>query len=197
MIHLHRPGDSILHRAPASLKLATLVVASLVLSLAPQSVWSIGGALLLVCALYALARFPAEVLVAEIRRISGIALVLGVLLWLFASPAVAWISTGRVVALVLLAALLTLTTRMTDLLGVLRRMTAPVRRIGVDPDAVAMTLSLAVTMIPVVQGFADQVRDAQRARDARLGVRWVVPLLVRALRHADDVGDALAARGLG
>ena len=26
---------------------------------------------------------------------------------------------------------------------------------------------------------------------------WLAPLLVLALRHADDVGDALAARGMG
>ncbi|MFP3607054.1 hypothetical protein, partial [Paraburkholderia sp. SIMBA_053] len=63
--------------------------------------------------------------------------------------------------------------------------------------AVALTISLTITTIPVIAGFAERVRDASRARDVRLGVRAVVPLFVLALRHADDVGDALAAPGLG
>lgn len=196
MIQLYRAGNSILHRCPAGSKLAALVAAALGLSVIPQSGWSIGVALLAVCALYAVARLPLMVLVAELRRVSGLVVVLGAALWIFSGPEAAWVSTARVVCLILLAALLTLTTRMGDLLEVLRRMLAPLRRAGVDTEAVAMTLSLTIAMIPVVQGFAAQVRDAQRARGARLGIRWIVPLMVRTLRHADDVGDALAARGL-
>jgi biotin transport system permease protein len=101
-----------------------------------------------------------------------------------------------VVALLLLAELVTRTTRMGDLLEVFRSIARPLRRMGVDPDAVALTLSLTIAMIPVIAGFAVQVRDAQRARGVRLGPRAVLPLLVLTLKHADDVGDALAARGL-
>ncbi len=60
-----------------------------------------------------------------------------------------------------------------------------------------MAVSLTLTMVPVVAGLAQRVRDAERARGVRLGVRSVVPLLVLTLRHADQVGDALAARGVG
>ena len=75
-------------------------------------------------------------------------------------------------------------------------MLRPLHRLGVDADAVAMTISLTLTMIPVVAGFARAVREAQRARGVRPGLRTTVPLMVRTLRHADEVGDALAARGL-
>lgn len=196
MIQLHRPGTSILHRMPAGAKLAGLAVAALALSLFPHDAWSIGIALSAVCALYAVARLPLRVLAGEVWRLRWLILVLGVALWIFLGPLAAWISTGRVLALVLLAGLLTITTPMGAMLGVLRRMLAPFGRFGVDVDAVSMTLSLTITMIPVVAGFAEQIRDAERARGVRLGIRGVVPLLVRTLRHADDVGDALAARGL-
>jgi len=197
MIPLYRPGSSVFHRAPAAAKLAFFAVAALVLSLYPHDPWSIGIALLGVCGLYGVARLPMRVLAAEVWRLRWFVLVLAGALVVFVSPAAAWISTGRVVALLLLAGLLTLTTRMSALLDVLRGLLRPFRRVGVNPEAVAMTISLTITMIPVVAGFADRVREAGRARGVRLGPRAVVPLLVLALRHADDVGDALAARGIG
>lgn len=196
MIQLYRPGSSFLHRLPAGAKLAGLAIAAIALSLYPHDAVSIGIALLAVCGLYLAARLPLRVLGAEIWRLRWLILVLGGALWIFMGPLTAWISTARVTALVLLAALLTITTPMGELLDTLRRLLAPLRRFGVDADAMSMTVSLTITMIPVVAGFAAQIRDAQRARGVRLGIRGVVPLLVRVLRHADDVGDALAARGL-
>ncbi|WP_341957768.1 energy-coupling factor transporter transmembrane protein EcfT [Microbacterium sp. LWH13-1.2] len=196
MIQMYRPGASIVHRMPAGTKLATFAALAIGLSAYPHDAWSVGVAVSGVCALFALARLPLRVLAAEVWRLRVLVLVLGAALWIFVSPLAAWISSARVLSLVLLASLLTITTRMGDLLGVLQRMLSPLRRLGLDADAVSMTISLTITMIPVVASFAHEVRDAQRARGVRQGVRGVVPLLVRTLRHADDVGDALAARGL-
>lgn len=197
MIQLYRPGSSIVHRAPAAVKLAVLAFAALCLSLYPHDALSIGIALSIACALYGIARLPVRVLLAEVWRLRWIVLILSAALIVFVSPVAAWISAGRVVALLLLASLLTLTTRMSALLEVLGGLLRPLRRLGVDPEVVAMTISLTVTMIPVVAGFADRVREAGRARGVRLGPRAVVPLLVQVLRHADEVGEALAARGIG
>lgn len=197
MIQLYRPGSSLVHRAPAGLKLALLAAVALLLSLVPLTAVSVAVALGCACALFLLARFSPRIVIEELWRMRWLVLLLGVALAVFVSPSTAWISTGRVVTILLTASLLTLTTRMSDLLAVLHRLLSPLRRVGVDADAVAMTLSLTLTMIPVVAGFADRVREAQRARGVKLGVRAAVPLLVLALRHADDVGDALAARGIG
>lgn len=197
MIQLYRAGDSPVHRMPAGAKLAVLAAVALTLSAVPVDAVGIAVALLSVCMLYAVARMPVRVLLVEIWRLRWIVIVLGSALWVFVDATTAWISTGRVAALLLLAALLTLTTRTGEMLAVLRRVLRPAHRLGLDVESVSMTVSLAITMIPVVAGFAAQVRDAQRARGVRLGIRWAIPLMVRTLRHADDVGDALAARGLG
>ncbi|WP_435745289.1 CbiQ family ECF transporter T component [Microbacterium sp. PMB16] len=197
MIQLYLPGTGVIHRAPAGLKLAVLAVIALALSLLPLDAAGTAVVLLGVFALYGLGGLTLRVLVAELWRLRGLVVVLAAALAIFVSPVAAWISTGRVIALLLLASLLTLTTRMSELLDVLHRLLRPLRRFGVDPDAVAMTISLTITMIPVVAGFAERVREAGRARGVRLGVRTVVPLLVLTLRHADEVGDALAARGIG
>lgn len=196
MIRLYRPGTSVLHLMPAGPKLAAFAVVVLIVSVYPHDVWSIGGILLGVGLLFGVARLPVRLLAVEVWRLRWLIIVLGAALWIFVSPITAWISTARVVALVLMASVLTITTRTGDLLTVLQRLLGPLRRWGVDADAVAMTISLTLTMIPVVAGFAEQIRQAQRARSVRLGVGVIVPLLVRTLRHADVVGDALAARGL-
>lgn len=196
MIQMYRPGASVVHRMAASAKLTIFAALAIALSAYPHDAWSAGVSVIGVCALFALARLPLRVLGAEAWRLRWLVLVLGAALWIFVSPLAAWVSTARVISLVLLASLLTITTRMGDLLGVLHRMLRPLRRFGVDADAVSLAISLTITMIPVVASFAHEVRDAQRARGVRLGFRGVVPLLVRTLRHADDVGDALAARGL-
>ena len=196
MIQSYRPGASIVHRMSAGPKLVLFAALALVSSAYPHDGWSVTVSLVVVCTLYLVAGLPVRVLIAEIWRLRWLVLVLGTALWIFVSPLTAWISTSRVASLLLLAALLTITTRMGDLLAFLHRMLRPLRRLGVDADAVAMTISLTLTMIPVVAGFARAVREAQRARGVRPGLRTTVPLMVRTLRHADEVGDALAARGL-
>lgn len=190
-------GAGLLHRVPPGPKLAGLAVAALALTMVPQGPISIAVCLVAVIALYPIAGVPLAAAGTELWRLRAVLVVLAVALAVFVSPVAAWVSTGRVAALLLLAALLTLTTRMSDLLAVLQRLLRPVRRVGIDPEAVSMAVSLTVTMVPVVAGFAQRVRDAERARGVRLGVRGVVPLLVLTLRHADQVGDALAARGVG
>lgn len=196
MILLYQPGQSVVHRLAAGVKLGALAVLALIVSLAPQTALSIGVSLLLTGGLYLLAGVGLRVLGRELWRMRWVVLVLGAALFVFVGPLTAWLNTGRVVTIVLLASLLTLTTPMDELLGVVRRLLVPLRRVGVDADAVSLTVALTITMIPVVAGYAAQVGEAQRARGVRLGPRGVVPLMVRTLRHADEVGDALAARGL-
>lgn len=196
MIQTYIPGSSVVHRMPAAAKLALFALLAVTLAAYPHDAASIGVALAGVCALYLVAGIPFATLVVEVRRLRWLILILGIGLWVFVSPLIAWINTARVVALVLLATLLTVTTRMESLLGVLHRLLTPLGRFGIDPRTVSMTIALALTMVPTVARFSTEVRDAASARGIRLGTRWIVPLLVRTLRHADDVGDALAARGL-
>lgn len=197
MIQSPPHGTGVLSRVPAGPKLAGLAIAALALTLFPHGPVSIAVCLAVVLALYPIGGVPLSAAATELWRLRAVLLVLAIALAVFVSPVAAWVSTGRVTVLLLLAALLTLTTRMSDLLVVLQRLLRPLRRVGIDPEAVSMAVSLTLTMVPVVAGFAQRVRDAERARGVRLGVRGVVPLLVMTLRHADQVGDALAARGVG
>ncbi|MEJ7705163.1 MAG: energy-coupling factor transporter transmembrane component T [Geodermatophilaceae bacterium] len=98
---------------------------------------------------------------------------------------------------VALAGLVTLTTRVSAMLDVVEALLGPLGRFGVRPDRVGLVLALAVRGVPVIAGIAGTVRDAHRARGSTVAP-WavLVPVVVRVLRHADSLGDALAARGV-
>lgn len=195
MIALFLPGHSLLHRAPAGAKLAGIVVLALLISLWPHTGITIAIAGLLVVGLYALALFPPSVLLGQLWLAKWVVVLMVATQLVFLTPWDALLNTVRVVSIVLLAGLLTLTTRSEALLTALEAALKPFERLGVDARRVGLTLSLTISMLPVVADIARRVREAQQARGVRIGFRAVVPILVLALRHADDVADALSARG--
>lgn len=196
MISLYRAGASPLHRLPAGAKLAGMAVLALGISLWPHTPVTAAVSLALVFALFAAGAFGPREWARQVWALRWIAAFMIVTQLIFLGPVPAFTNTVRVASVVLLAALLTLTTRTDDLLATVERALRPLARIGVDPWRAAFTLALTVALVPVVADFARRIRDAQRARGVRLGYRAVLPLLVMSLRHADDVADALSARGI-
>jgi biotin transport system permease protein len=197
VISLYLPGDSPLHRMATGPKFVAFAAVTLMLSLLPSGVWTIVTADAVVAVAYFLSQVGARELGRQLFSIRWVAAIMLLPQLLFLTPLAAVSTTSRVVAVILLAALVTLTTRMPDLLDATERALAPLRRFGVDPNSIGLLLALTITAIPVIRGFASTIREAQRARGARtrLGT-FAVPLLVMSLMHADDVADALTARGV-
>jgi biotin transport system permease protein len=154
-------------------------------------------ALAVVLALHPLGRVPGRAVLVMVRPLLWVLVPLSVFQVIVAGPARAAVVVGVILALVLLANLVTLTTRTTDLIDVVVTLCRPLRVLGVDPVQVGLLLNLAIRCVPLVIGLATEVRDAQRARGLESSPRAVVvPLLVRALRRADELGEALVARGV-
>lgn len=196
MIALYRPGRGLLHRASAGVKIAGLAASAVVVTVGVHDLTSAGVAVSATVALFLITGFDASTVMREIWRLRWLILVLGGALAIFVSPTIAIVSTSRVVVLMLLASLLTLTTPVRALLDALHRMLSPFRVFGVNADAIALTILLALTLVPFVADVVGQVREANAARGVRTGRHLLLPVLVRILRHADEVGDALTARGL-
>lgn len=198
MIGLYQPGDSMLHRLPAGAKLLLLllsIVAATIVVRTPIQV-VIAGAV--VAGLFALAGVSWRVVLAQLRPMVWMLLVIGVFQVLTASLDRAVVVCGLLLISVALAALVTLTTRVTEMLDAVTRALEPLRKVGVDTERIGLMLALAIRCVPVLAGIVRDVAEARRAR----GMQWsmtalVTPVLVRALRTADDMGDALAARGVG
>lgn len=197
MIALYRPGTSLVHRSPAWLKLLTL--AGLVLGISFTGTWwpGIAAAWGIVVLGYLLAGLGVRELLRQVLLIRWLVLVMAVTQLVFLTVPDALANTLRVVSVIVLAALLTLTTRMGDLLDTLQAGLEPLQRVGVQTAQIGLTIALAVTSIPVIAGLAGQLRDAQLARTGKLRpAAFVVPLLVLSLKHADELADALRARGV-
>ena len=195
-IGLYLPGASVLHRAPAGAKLVALVLAGAA-SVFLDEVWQLVVALGVVTVGYGVAGIPLRTAVAQLRPLVWVAGVAAVFHVLVNGWERAVVVLGVIALLVLLAALVTLTTRTTDLVDALVAACRPLRRVGVDPERVGLLLALGIRCVPVVVGLAEQVREAQRARGLGASPRaFVVPLIVRSLRHADALGEALVARGV-
>ncbi|RFA12385.1 cobalt ABC transporter permease [Subtercola boreus] len=197
MLTLYRPGTGWLHRAPAGPKVFGLLLIVLAVSILP-STWlsaAIGAAGAVVC--YLVSRIGMVELGRQIVSLRWIVVVTFGFQVIFLPMESAVANTTRVVAAIVVAALLVLTTRVGDLLDAFERGLGVFSRFGLDPERVALVLAVAITTVPVLARLAVGVREAQRARGARLGVRsFVIPFLVVSLKHADDLGDALTARGV-
>jgi biotin transport system permease protein len=193
---LYLPGTSPLHRARAGHKLLLLVLAGAG-SVFLDEVWQVAVALGSVSVGYGAAGIPLRLALAQLRPLVWVALAAGVFHLLVSGWERTVVVLGVLAVLVLLAALVTLTTRTTDLVDAIVHACGPLRRVGVEPSRLGLVLALGIRCVPVVVGLAQEVRDAQRARGLEASPRaFVVPLIVRSLRHADALGDALVARGL-
>ena len=197
MIVLYRPGTSLLHRMPAGAKVLVFAALVLAIALTANSVWTLPTAGILAISLYLMAGLGIPTLVRQLYAARWIALVM-LVTQVFFLPVLAAISnTSRVLVVIVLAALITLTTRVPALLDATERALAPLRRFGVNPAGIGLVLALTITAIPVIGGFAADIREAQRARGVPVRLQtFVVPLLVMSLKHSDELADALTARGI-
>lgn len=186
----YHPGQSVIHRCPAGPKLLGLLLALAAALRFPMP------ALVPTIALYLLARVPPRLAIAQIRPMWPLLLMVGV----FQAATSGFWRAGEVVVGLLvaiaLAGLVTLTTKISVMLDALARGVRPLRRFGVDPERVALLLALTIRCVPLLVDIVREVKEAQWARGAgRNPLALAVPVVVRALRAADALGEALAARG--
>ncbi|WP_025156535.1 CbiQ family ECF transporter T component [Leifsonia aquatica] len=197
MVTLYRPGDGLLHRMPAGPKALVLLALVLAVSLLPSVWWTAAAASAVCVVAYLVAGLGLPELGRQVVAVRWVVVmtIVGQLIFLGVEPAVA--NTARVTAAVVLASLLVLTTRVTALLDAIERGLAPLARLRLDPQRAALLLTVTLSTLPVLARLAHDVREAQRARGGRASLRlFAVPFLVVALKHADQLGDALTARGV-
>ena len=193
---LYVPGTSLVHRAPAGLKLVVMVAAGIA-SVFYRAPWQVAAALTVVLLAYGVAGLSARTVVRQVRPLLWVGLATAGFHVMVNGWERAVVVVGVLAVLLLLAALVTLTTRTTDLVDAVVSACRPLRAVRVDPERVGLMIALGIRCVPVVVGLAEDVRDAQRARGLTASPRaFAVPLIVRSLRHADALGEALAARGL-
>lgn len=112
----------------------------------------------------------------------------------------------RLLLLIMMASLLTLTTTPVDLTDGMEYLLKPLKKIGVPTHELAFMISIALRFIPTLLDETAKIVKAQMARGANFteGSIWkrvkafvpiLVPLFVQAFKRADDLAIAMEARG--
>lgn len=196
MISLTSPIRTRAHNWPAGAKLLGLCFATMVLFAQSNIVFHL-SIFVLVLVVYAL---PGRVFfrygVGRLRA-----------LWPFIAVVMIWHSLTQDAALgatislrllnaVAMANLVTLTTKLSDMIAVVRWISAPLRRFGLPTKQLELGIALAVRFTPVLAFKGTQLSDAWRARSGK-HPKWqtLVPLAVLAIDDAEYVADAIKARG--
>jgi energy-coupling factor transport system permease protein len=115
------------------------------------------------------------------------------------------ISMGRLVLVVILASILTLTTTPIALTHGLEKLLNPFKRLGMPAHELAMMMTIALRFIPTLLNEADTIIKAQQSRGAsfnqggitkrlQAAVPFLVPLLATSLRRAEELAIAMDSR---
>jgi len=196
MLSLHIPGASLVHRAPAWVKLLLLCLSgTAVMFVSSPLVLALALALVLIG--YAVARIPVRALWRMTRGVLLFVVIIAACQWYFSTPLVAAVVCLRILYLLAGANLLTVTTQMSDLISTVETLLTPLARFGVRPERVGIAVALPLRFIPVITEQGARIREAQAARGVKARFTYLVPLIIRTLRMADGVGEALDVRGFG
>lgn len=196
MISLTSPVETGAHRWPAGLKLGLLCCATVGLFSTQSHGWHAGflAGTLLLYAVPGLAFWRVGM-----RRLWGLwPFVLLIALWhlVIGEAATGALIVMRMLTAVALANLVTMTTRLTDMMGVVRWLAAPLARFGVPTQRVELAMALVIRFTPVLMAKGEALACAWRARSTkRPGWRIIVPFAVTAIDDAEHVAEALRARG--
>jgi biotin transport system permease protein len=197
LIGAYRPGTTLLHRIPAGPKLGLLALFGVATVVVPGPL----GALALLAASLLLVlwvRVPVRTLLRSLRPL----LLVIVVVTAFQVWQQGWSTAIHVVAgllaSVIAALVFTATTPIDSMLDAIVRGLGPFRRIGVNPERVALSFSLMIRAIPAIFEIATETRAAAKARGLERSPRaLLVPLAIRTVAHAYETGAALHARGIG
>lgn len=188
--------DSLVHALPAGWKLGLMLITGLLI-LFTDDARLLGAGLIIVLLGFPLARLPLSEIIHQARPLL-------IVLAVFFAAHVMFTSTGSGTALTLRFAimiacglLLTLTTRVSDLMSVLERALGPLAPFGLDPEKTSLVFAMTIRFIPALADTWNTVRAAQQARSMdRNPLALLIPMTVLTLRRADQISDAIEARGV-
>ena len=196
MLTLTSPNKTPWHRRPAGVKLAALCAVTLGL-FALQSPLPLALSLAAIAALYLPGGLPFLRLGARLLwPLWPFVVIVGLWHLWTGDPQGGLAVILRLLAAVAAANLVTMTTRLSDMIAVIERMAGPLARLGLPPRTLALAIALVIRFIPVLSDRLNQISESWRARATRRpGWRILTPAALAALDDADRVAEALRARG--
>ncbi len=194
-LYIH--GQTWLHRVPAGRKLLLLALAGVGLT-AAHSLIGLSFALSLVLVLIYQTGVSAGRLWNQVRPLFWFMLALAVYTSFVQDVMLAGQMMLRLSSLILLALVVSFTTPISQMMAVVEWLLQPLERLGwVNASKVALTIGLTLRLIPELALQWRDIRDAQAARGMTANpVTLLVPMLVRTIRRAEEIAEAIDARAV-
>ena len=214
------PGDSVLHKLDPRTKILAILVYMVSLFIV-NNFYGLLGMMAISILVVTVSKVPIKYFFRGLKMIIFIVL-LTVALQMFMTPGeVIWqwsflkitkegirqaVFMGtRLVLLISITSILTLTTTPIALTDGIERLLKPFQRIGVPAHELAMMMSIALRFIPTLVEETDKIMKAQAARGANFDtgnliekvkalVPLLVPLFLSAFQRADELAIAMEAR---
>ncbi|MDO5098045.1 MAG: energy-coupling factor transporter transmembrane protein EcfT [Corynebacterium sp.] len=191
-------SNSVIHRLPPLLKFCFLIVfivgTSILISTPTAAVLSV----VCVAGLYVLGKIPARIAFQQLWPPLPVLLALGAFQWWQSGIEKALVTVFVIFAAIMLAMLLTLTTTIDEMMEAMERALQPLARFGVPVDIIVLAFSLTMRLIPLMLATVYEVLDARKARGAAFSITaFGTPVLIRSIKRARNIADALMARGVG
>ena len=112
----------------------------------------------------------------------------------------------RLVIVVLISTLLTLTTKPSDLTLALESLFKPFKKIGIPVSELALMISIALRFIPTLFEETQKILKAQASRGVDISegkfkdkvmqlISLLVPLFILSFKRADELANAMEVRG--
>ena len=214
------PGSSFLHKLDPRSKIIAVAVYMISLFVV-NNFWGLGTMLVLSLAIVLISRIPLRFFFRGIKAIVFIVL-LTVILQMFMTPGEPLVELGflkitkegvhqavfmgtRLVLLVSVTSILTLTTTPIALTDGIENLLKPFQKFGVPAHELAMMMTIALRFIPTLVEETDKIMKAQSARGAdfesgnlleraKAMIPLLVPLFLNAIKRADELALAMEAR---
>lgn len=185
------------HPVPVAWKFLSVCIASVLLFVF-DALWVQCAALLLCCLLYLIGggvRFFCE----GFQRLKFLwVFILIILLWhaFSGTSEQGFVVVLRLVTLFALSNIMTMTSRLSDMLAMINRTLAPIRALGIRTRPLELAIALVVRFTPVLIKKGVLLVEAWRVRTVkRPGWRLIFPLSLVAIDDAEHIAEALKARG--
>jgi biotin transport system permease protein len=189
VISLYRPGVSLLHKTPVGWKLLGLMLVLIAISIWGRTLLGSIAIAAGFLVLFALTGFGVGELLRQLWQLRFILVILTLPQLLFAGVERGTYNTVALVSGIMLAGLVTLTTKTAEIVELIQRITRS--------RSFALLIALSINSIGIVLGLAKNISEAGKARGVRANpVRQIVTLFVVSLKFADDYAESLAARGI-
>ncbi len=191
---LYSEQQTWLHAVPAYLKLMVLALWGTGMFLVDQLSWLASVSVICLLMFASLGRAVQRVKPLLLGLLIASVLVGGFHVWM-GQPVLAALTVMRLVDITLLGIALTLTTRYSDLLGVLELLLSPLKRIGLKTDQLALQLALMLRFTEHFFVTWRRLDDSYRVRSGKAGgFKILAPLTIQMLVAARRVADALQVR---